>query len=93
MQVTKENVMKVIEAILSSDLELNSQHEVDIKEDFYWNISESELYNIANDPSDFTIGQLSDDWQELVKILEKKNEPVLYDLTKVASILRYLATR
>lgn len=45
-------------------------------------------YNIEKEPIEFIIGELEDDWNELLKIGKKESEPVNYVFVWVSSILR-----
>lgn len=59
-------------------------------EDFYWEISEDDLYDPAKKPDDLTIGQLSDDWAELLRLKDQENIPISYDLKRLAVILQII---
>ena len=58
--------------------------------DYYWSIDGDELYNPYNEPTHLTLGQLTDDLQEIKKLANCKAEPVSQDLVKVSSILAAL---
>ena len=47
------------------------------------------MYEIE-EPKELDIGSLSDDWEFLSKLLQSENQPVAYQLTQVAPLLRYL---
>lgn len=66
---------------------------IDVNEDFYWNIPKSELYNPYQNPSELDLGQLSDDWNELQKILSAQQEPYAYGLVYLAPILRLIGEK
>jgi hypothetical protein len=55
--------------------------------DYYWAIDRDELYNPYNDPTHLTLGQLTDDLQEIKKLANCESEPVSQDFVKVSSIL------
>ena len=79
-----------IETMLSAIFSLYKQEgilELDLKNDFYWDFSQSEIYNTANEPKDFSIGQLSDDWQTL-NHEHTSDQFVPYDLQRIANIIR-----
>ncbi len=58
---------------------------IEMRHDFYWDISSKEIYNPYEMPKDISIGQLSDDLNE---ILDMKNRgAVPYDLKRIANIL------
>ncbi len=56
--------------------------------DYYWHIPKKQVYNPYEEPSDFTLGQLTDDWDELKRVLESEIEPFGYDLVRLSAILR-----
>jgi len=60
--------------------------------DHYWNIDSSEIYNVYNQPKKLDIGQVTEDWNELLQILENKREPILFhDLEHLSQVLRAIA--
>ncbi|MGZ3457027.1 MAG: hypothetical protein ACXU86_00830 [Archangium sp.] len=69
--------------------------EIEITEDFYWSIPEKHLYSVYAPPpeSDLTMGQLSDDWNELTKIASGKSPPLVYALVGLSSLLRFIGTK
>ncbi len=44
---------------------------VRIPETYYWNIPTAQLYDPQSTPTDLDLGDVYDDWQELVKIRDK----------------------
>ena len=50
---------------MSETLELN---EIELINDFYWDIDTEKLYDMNNKPSDLDVGQLYDDWEFLSKV-------------------------
>lgn len=74
--------------LLFLHLEQQGHHSVEIPYDFYWNISSTERYDVYAPPSDFTIGQLTDDWNELKKMLDSQHEPLPYGFVWLSAILR-----
>ncbi|NGX30565.1 MAG: hypothetical protein KR126chlam4_01405 [Candidatus Anoxychlamydiales bacterium] len=61
-----------------------------IDKDFYWNIAEKERYNPYQNPSNFNLGQLFDDWDNLLKINKNKSEPISYAFVWLSSILKWM---
>ena len=74
-------------------LESNGNNEIITDLDFYWNIQSSSLYNVYEDPENMTIGQLSDDLNELRKIINNETEPVGYALVWLSSLLRLIGEK
>ena len=58
--------------------------------DYYWSISGDELYDPYSDPTRLTLGQLTDDLEELRKIANGESEPVSQDLVKLGVVLTAL---
>ncbi len=65
---------------------------IDIEQpiDFYWSIPGNDLYNPYENPKELTLGQLSDDLEEMSKIASKKTEPVSLDFVKMSSLMAML---
>lgn len=65
---------------------------IDIEQpiDFYWSITGDALYNPYENPKELTLGQLSDDLEEINRIATKESEPVSYDLVKMSSLIAML---
>jgi len=80
---------------LFDHLEQTGRTEVEVTEDFYWSIPEKHLYSVYAPPpeSDLTMGQLSDDWNELTKIASGKSPPLAYALVWLSSLLRFIGTK
>jgi len=58
--------------------------------DYYWSIAGNDLYNPYENPTELTLGQLSDDLEEMNRIASKKSEPVSYDFVKMSSVMAML---
>lgn len=57
---------------------------------FYWNMKPEVLYDMSQEPKEFDVGSLADDWEFVSSLLDEKNEPVTYQFTEIAPILRYI---
>ncbi len=87
MQV-KVSDLRILCEKLFSHLEKIGSGSVKISSDYYWNIPKESRYDKYEEPGDLDLGQLTDDWAELKKILEGKSEPIGYALIWMSSILR-----
>lgn len=87
MRVNISDLRRVSEKLFSH-LEQNGHSSVEISADYYWIIPEERRYDPYNEPTDFSLGQLTDDWSRLQKIAEEENEPIGYALVWLASILQ-----
>lgn len=60
--------------------------EVD-EEDFYWQFYDNEVYDPKNEPKVEMLGQLSEDWNELLRLKNNSEIAISYDLKRLAAIL------
>lgn len=74
--------------LLFLHLEQHGHRSVKIPYDYYWNIPNTVRYDVYTPPSNFTIGQLSDDWNELKNMLGSQHEPLFYGFVWLSAILR-----
>ena len=82
--------LEKIASILLSNLRESEGEKIELKNDFYWDISAEELYNPYEEPKNITLGQLSDDLAEIQR-LNTSNDAVVYDIKRLASILKALS--
>lgn len=75
--------MKVLEELHSQKGDLIDRAPAD----YYWSIGKDEIYNPYAIPEHFTLGQLTDDLQELKKLAQGDVAPVALDLVKVRAVL------
>lgn len=78
---------------LFDHLERSGHAELDVDSDFYWSIPDEKLYTVYEEPSGFTVGQLSDDWKELQQIASGQRPPITYALVWLSSVLRFVGTK
>lgn len=80
--------LRAISAQLFSHLEESGRDSVEIPSDYYWDISKENRYNPYEEPTNFDLGQLTDDWAELQKIALGEKEPIGYALVWFSTVLR-----
>lgn len=61
---------------------------ISIDHDYYWVIPEEQRYEPHEEPKEFTLGQLSDDYRELMRVRNGEAEPIGYALVWLSSLLR-----
>ncbi|HMQ46387.1 MAG TPA: hypothetical protein PKA00_01685 [Saprospiraceae bacterium] len=61
--------------------------------DYYWSIDRDDLYDPYNDPTQLTLGQLTDDLQTLKKLANCEFEPVSQDLVKAGAVLAAIGNK
>lgn len=92
MRLQISQIQQVTNQVFESIKERNKgDFDIDLTEDFYYQIPSTSLYDIGYPPKELTIGSLTDDVEEIGKITSKERNPVTPDLNKLAAILRYLA--
>ena len=88
MKIETEDLLKIID-LLKNNISESFPDGIEVEEeDFYWDISEDELYDPTKDPGELTLGQLSDDWSELLRLKSDDGIPISYDLKRLAVILQ-----
>ena len=92
--------MRVEFKILEEVLPIIFQHlneldikEIDLDKDFYWNIPEDKKYTPYEQPTDFDLGQLTEDFKELLAIQNKKSPPSGHALIALAALLRFIGEK
>ena len=61
-----------------------------IEQDLYWNILDTELYDVYKDPNDLTIGSIIEDYEFISAVIIGNRDIIDYDLYKLSSILKFL---
>ena len=89
MQIDLAELKQVIDRLFNHIMETRGVKSFVFEKEYYWNIPSRDVYEIE-EPKELDIGSLSDDWEFLSKLLQSENQPVAYQLTQVAPLLRYL---
>jgi hypothetical protein len=87
MKITTKDLRDIFQ-VLSEHLDGTDQSTTEVPWDFYWDISADELYDPYLEPKDLSLGQLSDDWADLLKISSGEMPAVGYALVWLSSVLR-----
>lgn len=74
--------------ILITHLESRGRSSIELERDHYWEILAEKRYDSYAEPKTFTVGQLSDDYQEVDRIARGESEPLIYALVWLGSIMR-----
>ncbi len=90
MKVNIDEIQKITSLLFSKLREQNGD-EVELENDFYWDISSDELYKPYDDPKDISLGQLSDDLKEVQRLSQSSDEAIPYDLKRIAEIIKALS--
>ena len=87
MRIRTSELRRAAETLLGH-LEQTGHSDIDIREDFYWDVPQDQRYDSYEEPKELSVGQLSFDHEEIMKILSGESEPVNYGLVWLAAILR-----
>lgn len=60
---------------------------VTLPHDYYWHIATSDRYDVTKRPEELTLGQLTDNWKELLKTKNGESPAVGYAFVWLAAIL------
>ena len=88
MKVNIDEIEKVTSLLLSK-LKESKGNEIEINNDYYWDIVNEELYNPYEEPGNITLGQLSFDYESIQRIL-KSDDAAAYSLKWLSNILKAL---
>jgi hypothetical protein len=78
--------------VLFDHLERTGHAEIEVDSDYYWSIPKEKLYSVYENPSDFTVGQLSEDWENVRAIGAGRKDPIAYGLVWLSTILRFVGS-
>lgn len=90
MRVNIDELGKIIGTLLSN-LKNSKGNEVELKNDYYWDISSEQIYNPYDNPNEILLGQLSDDLNEIYRLRSSNDDAIPYDLKRIAEILKALS--
>ena len=73
--------------LLLDHLEATAGGEIEIEDDFYWEVPSESRYDRYSEPREHTLGQLSEDIEHIVKVARETEDPINYGLVWLACIL------
>jgi hypothetical protein len=89
MQINMYDLKVITNRLLEWVITEHNQ-ELDVPDHFYWDIPADQLYSLDHEPTTFDVGQLSDDWLELRKLLDNQRVPIRQQFVWLASLFRAL---
>lgn len=63
---------------------------VALERDYFWSIDPDVLYNVYEEPSSLAVGQLSESWYNIERLLDDNPGALNYHLVWLADIIRAL---
>ncbi len=89
MRITTAELRTAIGRILDH-FESRGITEFRIDHDFYWDVPKDARYDSYGEPTELTVGQLSDDIRHVFAIVSRQEDPIGYSLVWLASVLRVI---
>ena len=89
MKISIDKIQKIASLLLSR-LKESKGDEIEITNDYYWDISDEELYNPYEEPKNITLGQLSDDIEEIQRLINS-DDGIIYDFKRLAVIFKAIS--
>ncbi|MDF6066846.1 MULTISPECIES: hypothetical protein [Streptomyces] len=86
-QIPLDQLRRAFELALQH-VEASTGNAVTLEHDYFWSTPGDELYDVPNEPSTLTIGQLSESWQHLEDLLAHEDRAVGYHLIWLADVIR-----
>jgi len=62
--------------------------QVSLSHDYYWSVPKEAAFDPYHQPTSLTLGQLTEDMNELRRLLRGDTEPLAYGLVWLAAVLR-----
>jgi hypothetical protein len=62
--------------------------EANLTEDYFWSIPVDQIYNVEEEPTELTVGQLSESWGNVQALLENPENVTSYTLVWIADLIR-----
>lgn len=81
-------VLRRATAVLLAHVERSEGAEVALEKDYFWAIAPEQLYDVYNEPSELTIGQLTESLDNLRAIIDDPSTSISYALVWLADLMR-----
>jgi hypothetical protein len=76
--------------VLLSHVEATAGDTIALNWDYFWSVPPGTLYDVAGEPSELTVGQLSESLQHLRELVQDEDRALSYHLVWLADVLRAL---
>ena len=90
MELDLRALKAVTNRLFDHIIEVRGMTKVNLEQPYYWDLPGESLYDITQNPRDFYMGSLADDWEFVSSLLDEQTQPVAYQLTELAPLLRYI---
>lgn len=90
MKIQKKEMLDVL-SLLSKKINESFGDVITLSsKDYYWQMTLDEMYDVQHEPKELMIGQISDDWSELKRLLINGDDAISYDLVHLGELLKLL---
>lgn len=87
VRVPVDQLRQVFELLVAHVVK-DAETDFPVSQDYFWSIPSPERYDVYNEPSELTIGQVSESWANLQSMLEDDSKTLGYGLVWLADVLR-----
>jgi hypothetical protein len=87
IRVPVEQLRQVFE-LLVHHVAQRSGADLVTSKDYFWSLPPSSRYDVYSEPSEFTVGQVSEAWGNLQELLADESKVLGYGLVWLADVLR-----
>lgn len=87
MEIEAKKLEQLLSILLQHQKELGNT-KFTISQDYYWNVPKDDRYDPYTQPSELTLGQLTDDWSRLQNLFDDNEAIVGYSLVWLGNVLR-----
>jgi hypothetical protein len=81
---------RVVNRLLDHLIETRGVRAVPLDDRYYWEVPAPDRYRMDVDPAALEVGDLTEDWEFVSRLLQEEDAPVAYQLTELAPLLAYL---
>jgi len=89
MKIDLKEMLEIIDVIKNEIVE-TMPNEIEIEDDYFWIINENDIFDYNTDPLVNEMGQISDEWMQLRRLLEPGSVPISNDLARLSSIFMFI---
>jgi hypothetical protein len=87
VRIPVDQLRQVFE-LLVSHVAGKSATELPVNQDYFWSIPAAERYDVCSQPSELTIGQVTESWENLRGLLQDDSKALGYGLVWLSDVLR-----
>ena len=90
LNIDLKELSKVLEKLFAHLIETRGQKQITIEKVFYWDMPFKDLFDMENEPKEFDIGSIADDWEFLSSVLKDDDLVLVSQFEKLSALFRYI---